>query len=159
KRSKKRVVQEGMQNLTALSDRQLFESLKHLVARECELVADVVAHLVEVDKRKLYLAYPCPGLTAYCQEALGYSEDAAANRVIAPRIARRYPVVLVMLRDKHLHLAAVRTIAQYLSDDNYEARLQEARGKTRQQLQELVAAWSPRPDVPSRVLSVKQAPA
>src|SRR5436190_15587697 len=86
--AKNPVLQEDMQ-VSALSDRSLVASLKRLVAREREVVADVIEHLAEVDARQLFLDYPCSSLSAYCVQALGYSEYSAAHRVTAARLVRR----------------------------------------------------------------------
>jgi hypothetical protein len=61
-----------------------------------------------------------------------------------------------LLREQRLHLTGIRTIAQHLGNENYEARLQEACGKTRDELERLVAGWAPKPDVPARIVAVKQ---
>ena len=66
---KNRMLQGGM-NVTALSDGELHASLKHLGLRDCETTADIIAHLAEVDKRKLYLTHGFPTLTRYCHRPL-----------------------------------------------------------------------------------------
>src|SRR6476659_2628977 len=101
-------------NLTALSDSELHASFKNLGWRETGIVADSVEHLVAVETRKLHLTYGFPGLTDYCQEVLGCSRDVAANRVVAAYLARKYPIVLTMLRERQLHLSGIRVIAQHL---------------------------------------------
>ena len=154
------MVQGGMNtNLTALSDTELDASFKKVGWVETSAVADGIEHLVEVEARKLHLTRGFPGVIDYCMVALGCSRDIAANRVVAAHLVRRYPVVLTMLRERQLCVSGIRVIAQYLSDENYEARLQEASGKTRDELYVLVAAWAPKPDVPTRIVPVKQTPA
>jgi len=143
-------------NVTALSDTQLLSSLKDLVTRERKAVAAIVAHLAEVDARGLHLKFPAPSLTAYCIEALGYSEYSAAHRVTAARLARRFPLILALLEDGQLNLSAIRTLGPVLDDANHAARLRAAGGKTRLQVEELVAAWAPKPDVPTRIVAVTQ---
>jgi hypothetical protein len=59
-----------------------------LLARMPDLVlaarggeADVIEHLVEIDRRRLDLDAACASLSSDCIERLGYSEDEAAVRV------------------------------------------------------------------------------
>ena len=56
-----------------------------------------------------------------------------------------------MLADGSLHLTAVRLLARHLTPSNHVAVLQSARGKTKFEVEEIVAALAPRPDVPCSV--------
>jgi hypothetical protein len=76
-------------NLTALSDSELDASLKNLGWVQTTAVADSVEHLMEVERRKLYLTSGFPGLTDYCMDRLGCSRNIAANHVVAANIVRR----------------------------------------------------------------------
>jgi len=146
-------------NLTVMSDTELLQSLYNARADERRSSANVIEHLAEVDARGLYLKFPAPSLTAYCMEALGYAEHPAFHRVTAARLVKRYPLILTLLREGQLNLSGIRTLAPVLGDDNYEARLRAACGKTRLQIEELVASWAPKPDVPTRVIAMQQKPA
>src|SRR4029079_17990310 len=42
-------------------------------------------------------------------------------------------------------------LSTYLNEQNVEALLSEARGKSRRQIEELIARWFPRPDVPPSI--------
>ncbi|MGH2929415.1 MAG: HNH endonuclease, partial [Solirubrobacteraceae bacterium] len=64
----------GVSPLRALTDEDLLTRLKHLVSQERESTADVVEHLMEVDRRELALDHAYPSLFAYCMKKLGYSE-------------------------------------------------------------------------------------
>jgi hypothetical protein len=55
-----------------------------------------------------------------------------------------------------LHLTGICQLAQHLTQDNYETLVGRARGKTKRQIEELVAAVFPRPDVPERICPVPQ---
>jgi hypothetical protein len=78
---------------------------------------------------------------------LGLSEGGAYNRIEAARAARRYPVVLELLRTGALHLTAVRVLAPHLTEDNHRSVLASARGKTREEVLAIAAALSPQPAV------------
>ncbi|WP_394851192.1 HNH endonuclease [Pendulispora rubella] len=77
------------------------------------------------------------------------SDDEACRRVAASRIARRFPLALNMLERGDLHLTALLLLRDYLTQDNHEELLRAAAGKTKGQVQELLATYFPRPDVPS----------
>ena len=141
-------------NCSDLTNDELLASLKQLVMHERDVVADVVEHLAEVDARKLYIPAACSSLTTYCIEVLGYSEFEAAHRVRAARLVREYPVILPMLRSGDLNLSTLRTLAPVLTASNHRERFEAAIGRTRIEVERLVAGWAPKPDVPTRITPV-----
>ena len=88
------------------SDQELLEGVWAAVTRECEDVAIVIAHLAEMDKRKLFAEEGCSSLKSYCMEVLHLSEDQAYSRIDVARVARKFPSVLEMLADGLVHLTA-----------------------------------------------------
>ena len=115
-----------------------------------------MAHLAELDTRDVFLREGYSSLFVYCRDALGMSEGEAYNRIEVARAARRFPVVLDMLSDGRVHLTAVRLLAPHLTADNHADVLASARGKTKLEIQEIVARLAPRSDVPA---SVRRVPA
>lgn len=55
-----------MPALSLLSDTDLLSRLPELVLVEREAMADVVEHLVEVERRRLYLEQACSSIFKYC---------------------------------------------------------------------------------------------
>jgi hypothetical protein len=51
---------------------QLLAALSGLVRREHDLMSDLLAHLAELDERRLYLDLGFTSLFAYCTESLGF---------------------------------------------------------------------------------------
>jgi hypothetical protein len=80
--------------------------------------ARCVAHLAEIDDRRLYLGAGYSSLFSYCTEVLHLSEAEAYNRIEAARAARKFPAILDMLGDGSLNLTTVRLLAPHLSGDN-----------------------------------------
>src|SRR5690606_14095406 len=113
--------------------------------------ADVIVHLIEIDRRRLYLDAACRSLVCYCIERFGLSEDESAKRVRVARVARRIPEVLDELRAGVIHLTGLWLLAPFLTPDNAADLLPEARCKTRRQIEELIAKRFPKPDLPQRV--------
>ena len=137
-----------------LTDAELVAAVRGLAGDERDVTARVVAHLAEIDARGLYLPAGYPSLYVYCREALGYSEDAAYNRNVAARVARRFPEVVDMLAEGRLTLTAVKLLAPVLNDGNRARAFAEAAGKSKRDIEMLVAALAPKPDVPSSVRKV-----
>jgi hypothetical protein len=79
-----------MQRVSSLSDGELLELMPKLVLAERARSADVVEHLIEIDRRRLFLDQACSSLSSYCIERLKYSEDEAGKRVTAARICGRF---------------------------------------------------------------------
>src|SRR5262245_30810825 len=88
-----------------------------MVARDRAITADLLAHVAEFDKRKLYLPAGYPSMFAYCVGELGLSEDAAFKRIKAARAARRFPALLDALAEGRLHLTAIVLLAPHVTED------------------------------------------
>jgi hypothetical protein len=59
-----------------------------------------------------------------------------------------------MLREGRLHLSAIAKLAAHLTDANQEWVLARAAGKSKREIEELVAELEPRPDVPTAIRKV-----
>lgn len=138
-----------MSLLQSLSDAELVERLPVLVRAERQSMIDVIEHLVEMERRRLYLSESCSSLYRYCIDRLGYSEDAALNRHRVTLLALRVPIVFDELRAGTIHLTGLFLLSNHLDAENAAALLSEARGKSLRQVRELIACRFPRPDVPS----------
>ncbi len=79
---------------------------------------------------------------------LRLSEHEAYNHIEAARAARRFPVLLPMLAEGSVNLTTVRLLGRHLTLDNHGAVLESARGKKKSEVEEIVAALWPQPDVP-----------
>ena len=82
----------ALASLTSLTDEQLLARIKTLADEERYSTAALIAALVELDTRRLYLREGYASLFAYCTQALHLSEDAAYNRIRAARAAAKWPV-------------------------------------------------------------------
>jgi hypothetical protein len=134
-------------SLTRLSDAELVDRMKALLASERDTVATLIAHLAEMDTRDVHLREGYPSLFVYCRDVLGLSEWEAYKRIEVARAARRFPVILEWLADGSLGLTTVRLLAPHLNAANHREVLEAARGKRKPEIEALVARLSPRPDV------------
>ena len=80
-------------SLSHLSDSVLLRDLAVLIAQDRATTAALLAHLAEVDARKLYLPAAHPSMFSYCIHELRLSEDAAYKRIQAARMARQFPAI------------------------------------------------------------------
>ena len=82
-----------------LSDADLLRRVVVLAGREREATVELVAHLAELDARRLYRGEGFGSLFSYCTGALRLAEHAAYNRIEAARASRRVPAILDLLAD------------------------------------------------------------
>ena len=141
-------------SLSHLADHDLLRALTSHVANERGATALVLAHLAEVDARKLYLPAAFPSLHAYCVGELRMSGDAASKRIQAARIAREFPAIFPALAEGRLHLSAVVLLAPYLRRDTAEGLLAAASNKSKAEIELLLVQRFPKPDVPTRIEAV-----
>ena len=134
-------------SLSHLSDFVLLRDLANLVARDRVTTADMLAHIAEVDSRKLYLSAAYPSMFAYCVHELRLSEDAAYKRIQAARSARQFPAVLGALADGRLHLGAVCLLAPHLAAENVDDLLKAATHRPKAEIELLLASRFPRTEL------------
>jgi hypothetical protein len=145
-------------SLTHVSDSILLRDLRSLLARERAATAELLAHLAEVDERRLYAAAGYPSMFAWCVADLHLSEDEAFRRIRAARVAREFPAVFTLLADGRLHLSAVGMLAPCLTRENVEELLAAATHQSKAAIERLLAGRFPQPDLPVRIEALDPAP-
>jgi 5-methylcytosine-specific restriction endonuclease McrA len=130
--------------LSHLSEAILLHDLSSLVAQERNTTAEVLAHIAEVDARRLYLPAGYPSMHAYCVGELRFSDDAAFKRIQAARAAREFPAIFSALAEGRLHLGAVCLLAAHLTRENADELLAAAAGKTKSEIDRLLTLRFPR---------------
>jgi hypothetical protein len=138
-------------SLARLSDTELVSEVKRLAKTEAHAIAHLVASLAVLDARRSYLEEGYSSTFGFCVQSLGLSESAAFYRIKAARAARRFPVILERLASGTLTLKAVRMLKPHLTKENHLELLDAAAGKTRREIELIVAALDPKPDVPATV--------
>src|SRR5947209_6091868 len=133
-------------NVASLSNQELLSGLRGLMRQGRVLLARLLEYLGEIAERRLELESACSSLVDFCIRKLGMSDDEAWCRATASRLARRFPIVLGMIERGELHLTALLLMREYLTAANHQELLRAASGKTKVEVQELLAARFPRPD-------------
>jgi hypothetical protein len=134
----------------ALSDAALLARVLVLASRERQATCELIAHLAELDTRKVLVAEGY-SLFTYCTDRLHLSEDAAYTRVEVARAARRFPMILDGLADGSWNVTTIRLLGRHLTAENHQEVLDKARRRSKREVELLVARLAPRPDVPSSV--------
>ena len=102
---------DAMQTLQCLSDNDLHNQICTLRNKERETIHQLLLHLVELDRRKLYLEHAHSSLFAYCTAELGYSEAAAQRRIVAARCMAQHPEIGQKIQSGELSLSNVSAAA------------------------------------------------
>jgi hypothetical protein len=137
--------------LDTLTNDVLIDRLRALVTKNNEATAELLAHIGEVDARKLYLERGCSSMHTYCMEVLNFSEGAAFKRIRVARAARTYPSIFELIASGAVHLSGVTELAPVLTEENHSELLKRATGKSKRAIEELVRAAAPKPDVPQMI--------
>jgi hypothetical protein len=125
------------------SDDRILSELGKLLTNGARTEARVVAHLAEIDARKLTLL-SAMSLFEYCVTGLKLSEHAAYLRISAARAARKFPLIFQLLERRALHLSAIVLLAKHLTLENHVEVLNEACGLTKRELLRAMAKRWPK---------------
>ncbi len=136
--------------LAALDNEALLAATNSLVAISNTTEVDLLLHLGEVDRRRLY--------------AEGFSKYAAFDRICVARLGRRHPSLLRHLAAGRLNLTSLRILSCVLSkEDCSAARAEEiaaqAFGLSTEDVAELAVALDPKPLLPDSARKLPSPPA
>lgn len=129
--------------LRSLSDPALLNSTKNVVARERGITIEVLDHLNEVERRRLYLTLAHSSMFAYCTGELGYSTSGAKRRISTARCVARFPEALSLLKANEVNLSTITQVANVIKLDNSHEILQRIRGKSQREVEAVVAEYQP----------------
>lgn len=153
--------------LPSLSSDELVSETKRLVCEERRIGLDVLAHLREVDRRRLYLERGHSSLFSFCLRELGYSEPQAQLRIDAMRALRDTPGIEVKVRSGELPVTSVAKVQRFIRKEKIRTgqalpateRLTlftQVQGKSSRQIERILFEVSPESALPKereRVIS------
>lgn len=139
------------QDLGRLPDDELLRSLKALTSDERRHCVSILRHLAEMDRRRLALKEGFPSLFEYCRRELKYAEGEAARRIHAARAAARFPILYRAIGRGALSLTTVSMLAPHLKWENHRRLIRSALGKTKRDVEKLIAAEEPAPKPAERI--------
>ena len=137
------------EELKSLSDDELLRRLSDVLKQSRRVESELVAHIAEVDERRLYAREASPSMFQYCIDVLHLSKPEAYLRIGVARASRKHPMLLTMLADGRLHLSGIVELAPQLTDENRDDLLARATHKTKAAIKELVVEIAPKPDAPT----------
>jgi len=144
--------------LRTLSDHELLRRLSEVWHQSRRAEAELIAHIAEVDRRRLYEREAASSMFVYCCERLNLSEQQAYQRIAVARASRRHPMLLTMLADGRFHLCGAAILARHLTERNRDRLLERAAGRSKRLIEVLVAELAPKPDVPPTMRKLPQRP-
>jgi hypothetical protein len=113
--------------LQSIPDDELLRRLAALLGQSRRVEADIVAHIAEVDERRLYARQAFPSMFVYATDVLHLSEPEAYLRIAVARASREHPILLTMLADGRLHLTAIALLAPHLTRESRDGSWNEPR--------------------------------
>jgi hypothetical protein len=137
-------------DLGQVADDRLLDRVRSLVRADRRVSARLLAHLAEVEERRLHLKQAKSSMFEYCTE-LGMSEDEAGRRLCAASVAKRFPIVYRMLDQGKLSLSVICKLKHYLTESNYSELLAGVAGMSYRRAETWLAAQFPEPDAPSAI--------
>lgn len=110
-------------NLKNKSNSILISDLKGLVAKERQVLTEILQYLKEVAERKLYLERGYSSLFAFMREELGYSESAAQRRILAMRLVRDLPEAEKKIETGKLSLTVASQVQSFIRRENQQRKV------------------------------------
>ncbi len=104
--------------LNQLDDRQLLKQTKQLACTERELLTNILHHLREVERRKLFCDLGCGSLFEYAVKELKYSDGQAGRRIQALRLTSEIPEAMKKLETGELSLSNVSQAQSFFREVN-----------------------------------------
>ena len=144
-------------SLSHVSDPVLLRDLAALVAQDRATTAALLAHLAEVDARRLYVPVGYASMYLYCMHEFHMSEDVAFKRIRVARFAREFPAIFDAVAVGRLGLSAVLLLGPRLAAGASSELLVAAAHKSNAEIELLLAERFPQPDLPTLVQAVAEA--
>jgi hypothetical protein len=138
-----------------MTDKELHSKLLLLVREERRVLADILTHLKEVERRKLYSDFKRTSLFDYAVKELGYSEDQAQRRIEAMRLLKDLPEIAPAIHDGRLTLTNIAQANRLFrhtkpTRDERLAFITSIENKTKRETERIIAAKAPELPRPER---------
>jgi 5-methylcytosine-specific restriction endonuclease McrA len=133
------------------SDDELLSTARRLIGAERKLTAKLVTYLAEIEDRRLHLVAGYSSMFDFCTRGLGLSENEAFRRIAAARLGRRFPIVHSLLASGAVHLTTLELLREHLTDENQRELLEFVSGRSKREVEALLATRFPKPAAPSKI--------
>jgi len=102
-------------NIKSLTDKQLHQNLLTLKSKESRVVADIISHLEEVYRRRLFADFQCSSIYDYCIRILGYSNGEAHRKISVCKLASQFHGVKEFIANGELSLSNAASVQVFLN--------------------------------------------
>ncbi len=131
----------------------LLTQTKNLASEERRITTEVLSHLREVERRRLYAARGFPSLFAYCVQELKYSESSAQRRIASMRLLREMPQIEEQIQTGELTLSVISQAQTFFKNENLSPEkkvevLEKLENKSSREAQKILVGMVKRPVVP-----------
>lgn len=107
-------------NLKHLTDKTLLNELKRISRQEREITTNILHHIKEVERRKLFSDLRYSSMLEYLIKDLGYSEGAASRRLQSARMLKDIPEIEKKLEEGSLSLSNLNKAAGFFRKENIQ---------------------------------------
>jgi 5-methylcytosine-specific restriction endonuclease McrA len=139
-------------SLSHLTDSALHQDFIKLAQSEREILSQVLLHIREVDRRKLFAALGFASLFDYLTRGLKYSEG-SAQRTSAARLSSTVPMVIELIETGDLTLAQtslIQTQAKAESPQMKEKMIAEIKGKNIRESEKIIQSQTQTEKLPTK---------
>ena len=143
-----------LDSLSTISDNRLIRQIESLRGRERKILAGVLRHLVEIERRRLYLPRGYSSLFEFCTQHLKYSRSAAGRRIAAARALARFSSLEGYILNGEVNLYALSLVSGILTEDNFARVISGIRNRSTHDVEALVARYRPGRILRDRVRTV-----
>lgn len=134
--------------LHSCSDHQILADTDAIVVQDRRLTLRLLVHLIEIERRKLHLMLGHASMFDYCTTRLRFSEPAAARRLRTARCLSRFPQLHGLLETGDVNLSTVSMVSRLMTPANADDILSRICGKSRREVERLIAEREPRVTLP-----------
>jgi hypothetical protein len=131
--------------LEELTDDTLLDGLHSIVEKDRQTTADLLAHMGEVARRRLFYPMGYHSMQAYCVKVLHLSESAASKRVQVARKGWLQPVIFEAIADGRVHLSGMTLLVPFIDEENVHDLIAAATHRTKAEIELILAERFPKP--------------
>ncbi len=115
--------------IQTLSDQELLKQTKQVVTKEREVLVEVLNHLREVERRRLFAMLKYRSMYDYATKELGYSEDQAYRRINAMRLIQEIPTIEESIACGSLSLSSLSAAASVIHAESKQLGVAASAGR------------------------------
>ncbi|WPU67100.1 HNH endonuclease [Peredibacter starrii] len=105
-------------NLKHLTDKVLLTDTKKLAATYRKVTAELLHHIREIERRKLFSELGYPSLFSYVVQELGFSDSSAIRRIKAARMLEEIPEIEEKIESGELNISNIAKASDTFKQEN-----------------------------------------